>query len=69
MGGARSLSDVAARSDLTAQQRLGLTHFHDFSRRLARAEVAEAAAGVRRVTLEVLQVRACAVRAPVAYCL
>ncbi|GIL98811.1 hypothetical protein Vretimale_4007 [Volvox reticuliferus] len=53
--GSRSLDDVRQRTDLTAQQRLGLRHFDDFQHRIPRAEVSLVATVVRRVTIESLQ--------------
>ncbi|GLI68653.1 hypothetical protein VaNZ11_013129, partial [Volvox africanus] len=53
--GSRSLDDVRQRTDLTAQQRLGLRHFEDFQHRIPRAEVNQVATVVRHVTIESLQ--------------
>ncbi|GIL64849.1 hypothetical protein Vafri_18696, partial [Volvox africanus] len=53
--GSRSLDDVRHRTDLTAQQRLGIRHFDDFQRRIPRAEVHQVATVVRQVTIESLQ--------------
>ncbi|PKY04610.1 putative DNA polymerase POL4 [Aspergillus campestris IBT 28561] len=51
--GYRSLADLGARAPLTANQRVGIEHYHDFAQRIPREEVAAHGAMVRDAVLRV----------------
>ncbi|KAJ5637514.1 DNA polymerase family X [Penicillium lividum] len=51
--GHRSLSDLLEKATLTANQRIGVEHYHDFKQRIPRKEVEEHGAIVRRAVQSV----------------